>query len=58
MQEREQQNCFWERQQEPRKVALETLMITYVSLVAKSSENLWKLIVNLIQVFRAVLRYF
>ncbi len=43
---------------ESRKVAIRTLTIMYVSLVATSDQNLSRLLVDLIQVSRAVLRYF
>jgi hypothetical protein len=47
---------FRERKQQSRKLALVALMIMYVSLVAKSDENRWQLLVDMIQVSCAVLR--
>ena len=51
-------NFFPGTETESRKVAIRTLTIMYVSLVATSDQNLSRLLVDLIQVSRAVLRYF
>ncbi len=54
----ENKNVFRERKQEWRKVAVAALMIRYASLVAKSDENRQQLLVDMIQVFHAILDYF
>jgi hypothetical protein len=65
-------NSFWERECKnenknffPRKTArmekshpYRTLMVRYVKVVRKGNQVLWQLLVNLIQIFHAALRYF
>ncbi len=54
----EKKNFFPGTEPESRKVATRTLTIMYVSLVTTIDQNLSRLLVDLIQVSRAVLRYF